>query len=366
MGSTLEALPCLLPVRSDGTNGSAPTDLNKKIWERLGDCPNPTVHRFTGEPSPCGRSACDRCLIKIVRDAAVVMRASGCTHAIGLSFPGIYDFDIVKSLLRKILRELRRICPGLAWAGGLEFYPGGTGIHAHLYGHGGTGEMTITKAQLEAAARKVGAGPLVFLKKIRLNSTKTYFSYPFKNVVNPDPAERQAWIDANTTGRGLEFVFSSPGFWRDGADGPQMTKAELLRATKPWNRANPQYHEQQTLKKKIRAYEPVTMVLAGIGTVDEVELDPGAIEEVIAEAEDIVRSAPPPEAIQTTPESILSPSTPLGGESDLIESPECHSPPGFAYRWRHRHQLGDQRRSWSHRLSRSIRSWFHRIDPHEP
>ena len=121
--------------------------------------------------------------------------------------------------------SVRQELPEFRWTWAAEPNPGKTGVHVHGYAHTGASGRVLCHVPVVRAAKSAGLGRQLELKQIEPGSDAAYFQYPMKSLADPELEDE--YLALNGSSKRICLIRSSKsGFWRLGANGPTVRRAE--------------------------------------------------------------------------------------------------------------------------------------------
>ena len=205
------------------------------------DCPNPRMDRhtdkITGEiievpryyynstlkmhaRQRCRSNSCPSCCIWNARRLCGAIKLSDPDIAFTATLIGSHYLEIMKNI-RKLGGRVRHFDPEFQYCWFAESNEQDTGNHAHFLAHTTKIKEIDTLIQGSWQHR-------TYCKVLKPNTVVAYFDYPMKCLT--DDVKRGEFLDLNGLPNRRQLVHASNGFWRDGKNGPNLTRraAEVM------------------------------------------------------------------------------------------------------------------------------------------
>lgn len=210
--------PSVPPVQDAGNPGATSLALYRQSLA-LQRCPNRlgwrVRNRLTGEirPARCGRLGCPFCIRVEAHGVALAIGLAEPERAVRLSLVG-ETWQERRSRIFRLRYRIREAGYRSEDCYHVEPNPRGTGHHAHLWQWGDY----IPQRKLQALAKRESIG-IPYIERVRASGPMSYglkaVTYGLKGV-----EDHELYLEAN----GKRLVHASRGFWREGADGPHISR----------------------------------------------------------------------------------------------------------------------------------------------
>jgi hypothetical protein len=128
--------------------------------------------------------------------------------------------------------------PGYQHCWAAEENPASTGVHIHGYLYIGEDDppLHLHHDKIQQSRDRAGFGQEYNVEPIPAHAGAAWFSYPMKDLANPDRAAR--FLDLNGNPGNRMLIHSSQGFWRDASTGEHFNRAEAEKRAYAQRRMN--------------------------------------------------------------------------------------------------------------------------------
>lgn len=182
-----------------------------------------------GNPRPlgCESYTCRGCAMYRARRVAFATELSGVTHDFGFTLVGD-DYATINRVMADCSYLIRQRIPGYRCVWAAERNPEDTGNHVHGYCYDeNSGPEQRLRRAMRDARESVGFGFKWHLKATSPEAGVAWFGYPMSSLA--DPLEYATFLDLNGGEGDRRIIHASRPFWRDGPDGPYLSRREAER-----------------------------------------------------------------------------------------------------------------------------------------